>query len=250
MSEGRVSAAPWSGALAIVSGALCYSGSLADAKEHHHVATQVVRTWTGAFELIDGRGRRAITSAAIIPSGQRHAIRIPDPTAGVLIFLDPSAFTRAGTDSDDVAEWARAGDEMSSWTTALPPEQLLDKLMARPPAGYCRPSAQIWHPSVFAAVELIPELLPGPIRLTDVATRVALSPSRLGRLFNEQVGQSFPAYVRWARLRCAVDAVRTGASLTDAAHAAGFSDSAHANRVCHEMFGMSPSDASRDLVWA
>lgn len=250
MSEDRAGAAPWSGALAIVAGALCYSGSLSDAEEHHHVATQVVRAWTGSFELIDGRGRRAVTSAAIIPSGQRHAIRVPDPSTGVLIFLDPSAFTRAGTDSEDVAEWVMAGDELSCWTTALPPEQLLETLMARPPKGYCRPSAHTWHPSVFAAVELIPRLLPGPIRLTDVARGVALSPSRLGRLFNEQVGQSFPTYVRWARLRCAVEAVRTGASLTDAAHAAGFSDSAHANRVCHEMFGMSPSDASRDLVWA
>ncbi len=78
------------------------------------------------FELIDGRGRRAVTSAAIIPSGQRHAIRIPDPTTGVMIFLDPSAFTRAGTDSEDVAEWVMAGDELSCWTTALPPERLLE----------------------------------------------------------------------------------------------------------------------------
>ena len=46
-----------------------------------------------------------------------------------------------------------------------------------------------------------------------------------------------------------VEALQQGASLTDASHAAGFTDSAHANRVCHEMFGMSPSRASRHLVW-
>lgn len=103
---------------------------------------------------------------------------------------------------------------------------------------------------MLAAVELIPRLLPGTVRLGDVAKHVGLSAGRLGRLFNDQVGQSFPTYVRWARLRAAVEAVRDGASLTEAAHSAGFTDSAHANRVCHEMFGLSPSAASRDLVWA
>ncbi len=245
MTENR--SAPWSGALAVVAGALCYTGTLSDAQPHHHVATQAVRAWTGSFELTDASGRRAVTSAAIIPSGRDHAIRILAPTSGVLIFLDPSAFSRTGA---DVAEWVAAGSELPCWTTPLPPAQLLDDLLAAPPAGYTRPTADTWHPSVLAAVELIPRILPEPVRLTEVAKQVALSPSRLGRLFNEQVGQSFPTYVRWARLRRAVEAVRDGASLTDAAHAAGFTDSAHANRVCHEMFGMSPSQASSELVWA
>lgn len=240
----------WSGAVAVVAGALCYTGTLSDARQHHHVATQVVRTFTGAFELSDAHGRRVVTSAAVIPSGHDHGIRILEPTSGILAFLDPSMFSRIATDSDDVATWVAAGHQLPCWTSPLPPEQLLGQLIATPPTGYTRPTADIWHPSVLAAVELIPRLLPGQVRLTDVARQVALSPSRLGRLFNDQVGQSFPTYVRWARLRCAVEAVRDGASLTDAAHAAGFTDSAHANRVCHEMFGLSPSAASRDLVWA
>ncbi|MGV0737957.1 AraC family transcriptional regulator [Mycobacterium syngnathidarum] len=240
----------WSGAVAVVAGALCYTGTLSDARPHHHVAAQVVRAFAGTFELSDARGRRAVTSAAVIPSGRDHGIRILEPTSGVLAFLDPSAFSRTGPVTDDVAEWVSAGRHLPCWTSPLPPEQLLDELMAAPPDGYARPTADIWHPSVLAAVELIPRLLPGQVRLTDVARQVALSPGRLGRLFNDQVGQSIPTYVRWARLRCAVEAVRDGASLTDAAYAAGFTDSAHANRVCHEMFGLSPSAASRDLVWA
>lgn len=247
MSEDR---AAWSGALAVVAGALCYTGKLSDARRHRHAAAQVVRSWADPFELADAHGRREMTCAAVIPPGQDHSIRILTPTSGVLVFLDPSAFCRTTPDSDDVAEWVSTGRELPCWTSPLPPEQLLDELMDAPPTGYARPTADSWHASVLAAVELIPRLLPAPVRLTDVAQQVALSPSRLGRLFNEQVGQSFPTYVRWARLRCAVEALRDGASLTDAAHAAGFTDSAHANRVCHEMFGMAPSQASRELVWA
>ncbi|BBY63330.1 hypothetical protein MHEL_15730 [Mycolicibacterium helvum] len=153
--------------------------------------------------------------------------------------------------TDDVRTWFAAGEALDDWTeTELPdPATLLAKLKethaATPELGEGN-----WHPSVRAAVELISQRLPEPVTLGDVAVGVALSPSRLSRLFRDHVGQSFPTYVRWARLRLAIDALRSGASLTDAAHAAGFTDSAHANRVCHEMFGLSPSQASGQLVWA
>jgi AraC-like DNA-binding protein len=76
---------------------------------------------------------------------------------------------------------------------------------------------------------------------------VHLSPDRLGRLFTRDVGLSFSAYVRWARLMRAMEIARDGGTLTDAAHAAGFSDSSHANRVVHEMFGIAPITAQRGV---
>jgi transcriptional regulator GlxA family with amidase domain len=103
------------------------------------------------------------------------------------------------------------------------------------------------HPSVRRAIDLLPSLLSGPVRLTDVAEAVHLSPDRLGRLFARDVGLSFSAYVRWARLMRAMEVVRDSGTLTDAAHAAGFSDSSHANRVVHEMFGIAPIVAQRGV---
>lgn len=153
--------------------------------------------------------------------------------------------------TDDVRTWFAAGDVLQDWSEhELPyPADLLTKLKgtlaATPELGQGN-----WHPSLRAAVELISQRLPEPETLGGVATGVGLSSSRLSRLFRDQLGQTFPTYVRWARLRLAIDAVRAGASLTGAAHAAGFTDSAHANRVCHEMFGLSPSQASGQLVWA
>ena len=132
--------------------------------------------------------------------------------------------------------------------TADDPASILEMLADVRGADH-RPGHRLWHPSVRHAVERITQLLPEPVALVEVANSVGLSPSRLSRLFNEQVGQSFPAYIRWRRLRLAIEALQQGASLTDAAHTAGFTDSAHANRVCHEMFGLSPSLASRHLVW-
>jgi AraC-like DNA-binding protein len=44
--------------------------------------------------------------------------------------------------------------------------------------------------------------------------------------------------VQWLRLIRAVDAHAGGLSLTEAAHAAGFADSAHLSRTFKRMFGM------------
>lgn len=73
-----------------------------------------------------------------------------------------------------------------------------------------RPRPSVVHPSVALAVTLIPRLLSEPIRLTDVAAAVHLSPDRLGRLFARDLGLSFSAYVRWSRLIRAMEVARTG----------------------------------------
>lgn len=255
-SEKAAATTAWSGSLAATDGALCYLGGLSDARGHHHAATQLVRAWSGYFELADAQGRRAVGSAAIIPSGRQHSIRIVEPTAGFLLFVDPRTVIGGQIDArvdncDDPRAWVTAGRALQNWAEPEPPDaaRLLDELLAALCAASSSSGTNTWHPSVRAAVDLIPQILPGPVSLSAVAKQVALSPSRLSRLFNDQVGQSFPTYVRWVRLRRAIDALRDGASLTGAAHLAGFTDSAHANRVCHEMFGLSPSQASRQLVW-
>ena len=45
----------------------------------------------------------------------------------------------------------------------------------------------------------------------------------------------------------AVSAYRGGASLTEAAHAAGFASSAHFSTAFRDMFGMTPSELVRTL---
>ncbi|MEH3131214.1 MAG: AraC family transcriptional regulator [Mycolicibacterium neoaurum] len=256
MGADSAESARWAGALAVADGALCYVGALSDADSHHHVATQIVRAWSGSFELTDGHGRCAMTQAAIIPSSCEHSIRVPHrDVRGALVFLDSGSALGSGiaelvSGGSDVTRWVTAGHELVKTMdlAAGDPASILETIAGARGADH-HPGPGPWHPYVRLAVDRIAELLPEPVTLVEVANAVGMSPSRLSRLFNEQVGQSFPAYVRWRRLRLAVEALQRGASLTDAAHTAGFTDSAHANRVCHEMFGLSPSLASRHLVW-
>ncbi|WP_194820056.1 helix-turn-helix transcriptional regulator [Nocardia sp. XZ_19_385] len=82
----------------------------------------------------------------------------------------------------------------------------------------------------------------GPIRFRDLARAVHLSESRLAHVFSAELGLPVRPYIRWLRLQRAVELSATGQSLTAVAHGAGFSDSAHLNRVCRRMFGARPSD--------
>jgi AraC-like DNA-binding protein len=73
-----------------------------------------------------------------------------------------------------------------------------------------------------------------------VAAAVALSESRFRHLFVAETGSSFRAYLLWLRINLAIQAVMSGATWTDAAHEAGFADSAHLTRTHKRMFGIEP----------
>jgi AraC family transcriptional regulator len=60
----------------------------------------------------------------------------------------------------------------------------------------------------------------------------------VSHLFVEQTGLPFRTYLLWLRLTKAVESMAAGASLTEAAHEAGFADSAHFSRTFRRMFGV------------
>jgi AraC-like DNA-binding protein len=98
-------------------------------------------------------------------------------------------------------------------------------------------------PRVAAAVRALRSARVAYPASCDLARTLGLSASRFRHLFDEQIGMSFRRYTLWLRLNAALDEVLEGASLTTAAHAAGFADSAHLSRTFRRMFGIVPSAA-------
>lgn len=94
---------------------------------------------------------------------------------------------------------------------------------------------------VSRALALIHRSLDGPITLAALANSLHRSPSRLAHRFSEATGLPLRRYVLWCRLRTAAEGAMRGASLTEAAHLAGFADSAHLSRTFRAMFGVAPS---------
>lgn len=93
-----------------------------------------------------------------------------------------------------------------------------------------------------ALSQVTPEfLVEQPQPISSLAAHVHLSPSRFRHLFRSEMGMSVQSYLRWQRLFIALRTSVDGASLTEAAHTAGFADSAHLTRVFRATFGLPPS---------
>lgn len=145
--------------------------------------------------------------------------------------------------ADDVAAWQAAG--MAAGLTSVVPcrwdddvtvvARLLDDVGAAS-AGPTRAH----HPAVLQVLRTLPALLAASCRL---------SVSRLSHLFNDEVGTLLRPFILWLRLQTAGRHISSGASLTQAAHAAGFHDSAHLSRVFKSTFGLSPSTLLGSVQW-
>ncbi|KXP12944.1 hypothetical protein AXK57_01500 [Tsukamurella pulmonis] len=212
----------WTGSVHLGVGALAYDGAVGTTGRHRHAAWQLLALRSGTVGLTvwppDGESStRAGLTAFVIPAGTEHAVETVSPdAAGLTVYLDPGAVPLALPDApteDDLRHLATARDGL-------------------------RPV----HPYVVSALEVVSRRRSEALSLTAVAAEIGVSASHLSRLWRRDLGLAFPAWVRWSRLRAMAERVRDGASITDAAHAAGFADGAHASRVCREMFGLAPQE--------
>jgi AraC-like DNA-binding protein len=96
-------------------------------------------------------------------------------------------------------------------------------------------------PRIIRIFEYIDSLEEKKVSVETLMGLVNLSESRLSHLFKESTGVPIRRYLLWTRLIETFDSVMAGFSLTEAAHNAGFSDSAHLSRTFKSMFGATPS---------
>jgi AraC-like DNA-binding protein len=100
------------------------------------------------------------------------------------------------------------------------------------------------HPAVRRVLRYLQEPLTvfDDLSLTSLAGIAGLSPSRFMHAFTDSVGVPVRPYILWLRLQRAACDLMDGASVTSAAHRAGFSDAAHLTRTFRRMLGATPSD--------
>lgn len=209
---------------------------------HRHHAAQIAFGLDGpvVFESPQTGLQRA--DMLLIPPDIMHAH--PAFGASVFLYLEPES-----------TEWIRFPDREDNRPAPLPlnpqlrpvarsaaagdvnaARLLMDGLIGKPSIRGHRDDALVSH-----TCALIRKSLDGPIRLAALSNAVHLSPSRLVHRFREATGVPLRRYVLWRRLRTAADAAMQGSNLTEAAHLAGFADSAHLTRTFRAMFGVAPS---------
>jgi AraC-like DNA-binding protein len=211
---------------------LVYAGVVGPTDEHRHHAIQVVAA--PGTHVLDTTGHHA--SPAVVPPDHPHAIA--GTGTGVVVFVDPRATSAADLVSrptprfgdtdlpDTMADAARLVTALTLAADRTPPDR---------------------HPAVARLLDLLPDDLDAPLPV--LAAAVGLSPGRVTHLFRDQVGIPLRAYRRWVRFLLAAEALRDGASFTDAAHRAGFADVAHLHRTFRHHFGLQPGPLLRAVEW-
>lgn len=226
-----------SAALVLTPGVASWRAST-DARAHAHHAVQLV---LGSDFALVGDHVRVAGGLAGVSANRPHALRV-DGVATVLLVDGElllgrhlGALLESGP-AEEALERLVAGLDRRDPTSAA---VLLDRLRAGVPRPPPRSAA------VRAALAHVDEQLGAIPRLDDVAAAAGVAPSTLTHRFSAEVGLPFRRFLVWRRVQHAVDAVAEGASLTEAAVAAGFSDGAHLSRTFRRFFGVTPSQALR-----
>jgi len=119
-------------------------------------------------------------------------------------------------------------------------------MIARLASEGARPEAP--DPRIAGLLAWVAPRLAEPLRLDEAAAFIGLSPGRARHLFVQQTGLPFRTYLLWLRLMHAVELYAGRASLTEAAHGAGFADSAHLSRTFRRMFGIAAASLRMSAV--
>lgn len=216
---------------------------------HAHHAIQVVLDLGGTFRLIAEDGASSTRMSAVAADAS-HRFEAEGRLA--LLFVEPESrmgravaaryFTGGESLADlqpepelsaAIARLAELGDQPDQ-ALAAAGKELIALMALGERAGV--PDYRIRRVIAWAIDHLDQSL-----SLKEAVPVAGLSSGRLRHLFVEQTGLPFKTYLLWLRLSRAVGVAATGASLTTAAHDAGFSDSPHFSRTFRRMFGVAPA---------
>jgi AraC-like DNA-binding protein len=242
----------WPGQAFVSIGHALYLGPTWDTAPHAHHSIQICCGLTRSFRLRGGPDTawRDI-DGALIPSHLEHQLDGQGQPL-VLLYLDPETLEGrrilprgenravAPLTADQVASFrARGLPASAAKIDAHEAHGLYHDLLKI--AGLAPDPGSTLDERVIEAVRLLRSQESSRRSLASVAEAVGLSPRRFRQLFLEQMGISGRRYVLWLRIYEAIAAVGRGASLTEAAHAAGFADGAHLGRTFRQTFGIVPS---------
>lgn len=228
--------AAWSGELDIGPRWALFVGVGGETREHAHLAHKVVVALDEVLHPGDGvDGAEALTASAwLVGSNVVHRVRVRGSVA--LAFIDAGSVGLVKSAELEPALRAAVGGLRSAKVedriAAL--RTLLREVPALPDARVAR------------ATKLLRESPQSELKA--LAARVGLSLPRLSHLFSDRIGVSPRRYRTWGSIRRAVQSMASGISLTEAAHEAGFSDSAHFSRSFVAMFGVVPSAMARGVT--
>ncbi|WDE02063.1 AraC family transcriptional regulator [Thalassomonas actiniarum] len=240
----------------IEAGIVIIYGASLDAAAHSHHAMQVI--WPKSDSLCK-LNNVDITELAIIGSQVEHQLQMPE---GWILLVEPKSVLGQALSGKLAGAPQQTFHSSFSGTMKSPAqnEELIEFLSPLFQALELTRQVLPVNKSTVAdkrIQQLVFELdqclhgdciKPTNWRAAAVASQLALSESRFLHLFRQELGIAWRPYLLWRRMMCAVRAIVNNASATEAAHLAGFSDSAHLSRTFRNTFGMTIRQAHALLL--
>ncbi|KZN49923.1 helix-turn-helix domain-containing protein [Pseudoalteromonas luteoviolacea] len=228
----------------IKTGYILLHGASIDANEHQHVAMQVVWPDKDSTCILAGK---TLHNAVIIDSNTPHCLKME---SGWVLLVEPHSVLGACLKEQlsgqplkmfcvsTTPKWPQTHSDASTiffkaLTELIPRGGMLDSQQNTIPDP--RISRLLAELNSCFREECIK---PRQWRAKEAAQKYHLSESRFLHLFSDQVGIAWRPYLLWRRMLCALLTMQKGASATEAAFSAGFSDSAHLSRTFKNTFGM------------
>lgn len=226
-------------------------GASIDASSHAHHAIQVVWPKERALCLFEGQ---EVSGPLIINSDVAHQLQMKE---GWILLVEPTSNLGMELSQTLAGQPFKTSDFLFTPTYPFSQEGDLPQLLA--PLFHelkLKTSFSLMNQSMVADKRIQKLLLelqqclageclkPTHWRASEVAQTLALSESRFLHLFREELGIPWRPYLLWCRMTCAMQAILNHSSATDAAHIAGFSDSAHLSRTFRKTFGMTIRQAN------
>lgn len=225
---------------------------IAEVQSHSHHAIQITFQLEGS-SAIGVPGQDLCAPVTAVASDLDHTFRGGGAVAFLFIAPESAAGLSLGRELFAHRPWATLTDGplaaaavgiRACHRDAWPDARIRE--FGRSILGSLTPSDESFTPDrrVMKMIDFARSNLEGKVSLLAAAASVHLSEGRARHLFAAQTRIPFKAYVLWLRLERAVALYAQGQSLTEAAHEAGFADSAHFSRTFRRTFGL-PAAALR-----
>jgi len=222
---------------------------------HAHHAMHFVLAVDGELRVrTTDRGRWTTAAGVLTAPDIPHSIDACGHDQ-VIIFIDPESDAGAAlrpalagptrfTSRAERSELVRGIDDPRSFASADAHEwaQLVVETLGLP----LRESKPVLHPAVRKLLDRLRTFgVEDDTSLDGLAGAVGLSSSRLMHVFTESIGIPLRPYLAWLRVQRSACAILAGASVTEAAHVAGFADAPHMSRTFKRNLGFPPSALRR-----
>jgi len=232
----------WSGSFSLELGRALYIGPGLHADVHAHHALQICIGLEAPLRVrASSRDRWMACDGCVLAPEQEHEFDA-EGRAVALFYVEPE-----GPDGRRVADAARQrgiamldADVVARVRAFLAdgPDFKLDAAFTAVGFGA---STHPTDPRIRRAVQKLRSCRFDYPTSAALAAELGLSTGRFRHLWLAEVGLAYRRYLLWRRLQAAIAATTGGHSLTEAAHAAGFSDSAHLARTFRRLLGIAPS---------